>query len=116
MFCMRCGRELKDEKQVFCPACQEVMDTCPIPPGVPINLPHRPGPAPAKKKSLRRKKEMKPEDQIARLRFTNRWLALALVVTVLAFTFSAILLIHTLYEPETPIGRNYTTVGQTDGT
>lgn len=116
MFCMRCGRELKDERHVFCPACREVMDACPIPPGVPINLPHRPEEAPQKKKHPRRRKELKPEEQIAKLRASNRWLATALIITVLAFAFTAIVLIHTLNEPEAPIGRNYSTVGQSDGT
>ena len=115
MYCMRCGRELKDEHHVFCPVCREVMDACPIPPGVPINLPHRSEEAP-QKKNARRRKDLKPEEQIAKLRASNRWLATALIITVLAFAFTAIVLIHTLDEPEAPIGRNYSTVGQSDGT
>ena len=112
---MRCGRDLKEEDRVFCPACRDYMDTCPVPPGTPIQLPQLPGSSAPRKKAAKKKKEVKPEEQIARLRFSNRWLTFALIVTVLAFAVTALVLFHTLDEPETPIGRNYSTVGQTNG-
>ena len=117
MNCMRCGRELKDAEttQVFCPDCQELMAGCPILPGTPIQLPNRQMVEPPKKRHSHKKKEQKPEEQISRLRSANRWLTFALIVTVLAFAFTAILLIHTLDEPEVPLGRNFGTVQSSDG-
>ena len=67
MYCMRCGRELK-EGQVFCKSCRELMDRYPVP----------------------------PEEQIVRLRSTVRWLYLLLVVEVLAFAFTAAILLYRL--------------------
>ena len=115
MKCMRCGRDLKEDGHVFWPACREYMDTCPVPPGTPIQLPQQVEAAANRKKASKKKKEVKPEEQIAKLRFSNRWLTFALVVTVLAFAVTALVLFHTLDKPETPIGRNYSTVGQTNG-
>ena len=115
MYCMRCGRELKDDKQVFCPDCQAAMESCPVPVGTPIHLPARAPIVAAKRKTWGRKKELKPEEQIAKLRASNRWLAFALIVTVLAFALTALLLIHTLDKPELPLGRNYTTTQAADG-
>lgn len=108
MNCMRCGREIKEEdSNVFCPACRTEMDGNPVPPGTPIHLPSRQKEDPVKKRHFYRKKEQKPEDQIARLRHANRWLAFALIITVLAFAFTAFLLIYTLNEPDVPLGRNF---------
>lgn len=114
MHCMRCGRELKEDTQIFCPSCQERMNSCPVPPGTPIQLPNRQAADPPKKRNARKRKEQKPEEQIARLRHTNRWLTLALIVTVLAFAFTAIILIRTLEEPEVPLGRNFGTSQSSD--
>ena len=94
MYCMRCGRELK-EGQVFCKSCRELMDRYPVPPGTAIHIPQRKPPAPAKKKPAKRR-ELKPEEQIVRLRSTVRWLYLLLVVEVLAFAFTAAILLYRL--------------------
>ena len=115
MKCMRCGRDLKEEGRVFCPPCREYMDTCPVPPGTPVQLPQHTEAAAHKNKPSKKKKEVKPEEQVAKLRFSNRWLTFALVVTVLAFAITALVLLHILDEPETPIGQNYSTVSQTNG-
>ena len=116
MKCMRCGRDLKEEGRVFCPDCRDYMDTCPVPPGTPVQLPqHVEAAANRNKPSRKKKKEIKPEEQIANLRFSNRWLTFALVVTVLAFAITALVLIRTLDDPEPPIGQNYSTVIPTNG-
>ena len=108
MNCMRCGEKLKEEdSNVFCLACRTQMDSNPVPPGTPIHLPSRPVEEPVKKRHFRRKKEQKPEEQIARLRHANRLLTFALIITVLAFALTAFLLIHTLNEPDIPLGRNF---------
>ena len=38
MPCMKCGRKIKD-RQVFCEECLAIMDTYPVKPGTPIQLP-----------------------------------------------------------------------------
>ena len=104
MFCLRCGTEIKEEgSNVYCPACLTHMERDPVPPGIAIQLPTRATP-PATKRPPR-KKEQKPEEQIARLRHANRWLILALAVTLAAFALTAFLLVKILYTPQTiPMG------------
>ena len=95
-----------------------VKEACPhteFTPGTPIQLPNRQVTEPPKKRHSYKKKEQKPEEQIARLRQANHWLIFALIVTVLVFAFTAILLIHTLNEPEVPLGRNFGAIQSSDG-
>jgi hypothetical protein len=112
---MRCGRELKNGS-TFCQSCQEVMESCPVPQGTPIQLPSREVKSTGKKKNTRKHRELSPEEQVSRLRATCRWLLLALIVAVLAFAFTAGLLLHVLEQTpgeSTEKGRNYTTVHRT---
>ena len=88
MNCLKCGRTLKDQL-VFCPDCQADMEKYPVKPGTPIQLPAQPKLSPAKKKPARRKKALKPEERIPRLRSAIRWLIFALVVSLLAFILTA---------------------------
>ncbi len=119
MSCMRCGRELKNGS-TFCEDCQAVMDACPVPSGTPVQLPHREAPVTGKKRSARKRREIPPEEQIARLRSSCRWLGIALVVALLAFAFTAGILLQVLNqkpegktEEKADKGRNYTTVHRT---
>ena len=89
------------------------MDACPVPAGTPIQLPHREAPVTGKKRSARKRRELSPEEQVARLRKSCRWLAAALIVVLLAFAFTAAILLRMMDkepEPKADIGRNYTTV------
>lgn len=95
MYCMRCGRELK-EGQAFCKPCRELMERYPVPPGTAIHIPQRKPLSSPKKKPSHKRRELKPEEQIARLRSTVRWLYLLLVVAVLAFAFIAAILLYRL--------------------
>ena len=97
MYCMKCGRKLKDN-QVFCPECLAVMDAYPVKPGTPIQLPthHDTPTAPAKSP---KKRARKPEEQILRLRSAVRWLTLALVVTLVAFIITAFMMLWLLDGP-----------------
>ena len=97
MHCMKCGRKLKDE-QVFCPECLAVMEAYPVKPGTPIQLPPK-NHAPAAPPKYPRRKLRKPEEQIARLRSTVRWLSLALAVALLAFGATAVMLFWLLDGP-----------------
>ena len=85
----------------------------PVPPGTPIQLPTREKVQAVKKKPGRKRRELPPEEQIAQLRTSNRWLSILLIVALLAFAFTAALLLRTLDEPpmETASkGQNYTIV------
>ena len=97
MYCMKCGRELKD-KQVFCPECLTIMADYPIKPDTPILLPTRHSALPNPAKSPK-KKARKPEEQVLRLRSTVRWLTLALLVTLLAFIATAFMMLWLLDGP-----------------
>ena len=88
MNCLKCGRTLKDQL-VFCPDCQADMENYPVKPGTPIQLPTQPKLSPAKKKPARRKKMLKPEERLPRMRSAIRWLIFALVVSLLAFILTA---------------------------
>lgn len=88
MNCLKCGRTLKDQL-VFCPDCQADMENYPVKPGTPIQLPTQPKLVPARKKPARRKKALKPEERIPRMRSAIRWLIFALVVSLLAFVLTA---------------------------
>ena len=97
MNCMKCGRQLKDE-QVFCPDCLAVMAEYPVKPGTPIQLPNH-SETPVTPQKHTRRKIRKPEEQIARLRTTVRWLTLALLVVLLAFAVTALILVRLLDGP-----------------
>lgn len=97
MNCMKCGRKLKDE-QVFCPECMAVMEAYPVKPNTPIQLPPQ-SPTPATPPKYTRRRIRKPEEQIARLRSTVRWLVLALAVALLAFGATALMMFRLLDGP-----------------
>ncbi|MGN1000246.1 MAG: hypothetical protein ACI4PO_11905 [Faecousia sp.] len=93
MNCMKCGRELKGT-EVFCPECAAQMEKYPVKPGTPVQLPYRTAAPPSKKKSKRR--ILKPEEQIAKLRHSLRLLTLALVVLMIAFILVTVMLLQVL--------------------
>ena len=110
MYCLKCGKETREEA-VFCDACLAVMDRFPVKPGTPVQLPIRPA-APVKK-AAPRKRAPTPEERLLRLRRLVKWLALALVSTLLALALTVSLLVHTVSQAreEDEIGKNYNTVG-----
>ena len=93
MRCLKCGREIKDP-DVFCELCQEDMSAYPVKPGTPIQLPHR-AEAP-KKKPPKKKKQLKPEEQIPRLRSNIRLLSLALTGLLIAFVLAVLMVVYLL--------------------
>lgn len=114
MHCMKCGREI-GEQQVFCDSCQEDMKKYPVKPNATVTIPQRPTSNSAKKRS-RRSREVKPEDQIRRLRLTVRCLCAALIVTVIGFALMAVMLMQLIEQRdnEPGIGQNYGTMAQTE--
>ncbi len=83
MHCMKCGRQVEDSHS-FCLDCLEEMEKYPVKPGTVVKLPDHPVAAPTKKRSLRRKRPLKPEDQIAALRRSRRRLLYMLMLSLLA--------------------------------
>lgn len=94
MNCMKCGQKIKD-RQVFCEECLAIMDTYPVKPGTPIQLPSPP-PKNATQVKSNKRRQRKPEEQIVYLRTTIRWLSLALVVAMLSFAVVVIMLLWLL--------------------
>ena len=113
MHCIKCGRKTQQE-HVFCELCLEDSQRYPVKPGTPIQLPPRPQDLQVKKNPRKKKPEVKPEVQIARLRKSVRWLSLALVATLLAFALAVFAIMQLLdqrdAEIESRIGQNYTVV------
>ena len=95
MRCLKCGRDIADE-QVFCEDCQTVMAQYPVKPGTPIQLPPRHIEPAAKKKPAKKKKVLKPEEQVLKLRHSIRLLTVALIGVVIAFLLAALLTLHLL--------------------
>lgn len=93
MRCLKCGREIKDP-EVFCELCQEDMSAYPVKPGTPIQLPHRA--ETPKKKPPKKKKQLKPEEQIPRLRSNIRLLSLALTGLLIAFVLAVLMVVYLL--------------------
>ena len=91
MNCMKCGRKIKD-RQVFCEECLDIMDTYPVKPGTPIQLP-TPPPKNATPSRANKRRQKSPEEQIIFLKNTVRWLSLALIVSIFAFIVVAAMLI-----------------------
>lgn len=109
MYCMKCGKETKDD-QVFCDSCLSVMAQYPVRQDIRVRLPHRA--PPAEKKAAAKRKVLSPEEQISRLRSTVKRLALALVCALILLGFSMSLLFQRsdLQNPENTIGKNYNTI------
>lgn len=113
MNCMKCGREIP-LGQAFCKDCLADMESYPIKPGTPINLPS-PDRTPPPRRNQSSRKPRKPEEQIRLLRKTVFGLTLALLAVVLAFAVTASVLLYQLDKARTdPLpGQNYSTVEDT---
>ena len=108
MNCLKCGREITDGN-AFCPDCLAVMEKYPVKPTASLQLPRREEQEIPKKTSKRRKSS--PEERIARLKKTNRRLALVIAVlfVVICVLAGRIAQLHLVQKPEAPKGSNYTT-------
>lgn len=109
MYCMKCGKEIK-ENQVFCEACLVIMDKYPVKPGTHIQIPQRP--VSTAGKPVSRKRILTQEEQLQRLRRSVKHLAVALVCAILALGLTVTLLVRTVvdYQESNAIGKNYNTV------
>lgn len=83
MHCLKCGRKI-DSDESFCPSCLADMEKYPVQPGTVVKLPSHSVDIPTKKRSSRRRKPVKPEDQITALKKRCRWLTILLLLAILA--------------------------------
>lgn len=115
MYCMKCGREIKDH-QVFCQQCLEDMAKNPVKPGTPVQLPVRPA-SNTSRRSAVRKKAPSAEEQLKGLRGLLRGMALGIAALILALGVTVSALVHALQTPDSQqtIGQNYITATPTDG-
>lgn len=103
---MRCGVETGD-RQVFCPECLTSMERYPVKPGTPITIPDRSTPAPTR--SVRKKRELTAEEQLARLHRLVQLLAAGLAAALItAGVFGALLFVELTDDESQHSGaRNY---------
>ena len=110
MNCLKCGVEIP-ERQCFCDRCRASMEGYPIRSDVPVFIPKRQA-VPAPK---RQRRTIKPEEQIARLRKSNRALRiLAGVLLLVVLAFSGVAVLHFRGSHTGPAkGQNFNTSGET---
>lgn len=105
MNCLKCGAETQD-RQCFCPTCQEGMRAYPVRPDTPVYLPVHRGSQSARKPAPR---QPKAEEVAARLRKKVLALRLAVIGLVLALGVSLFVIYSLSREEESghAIGQNY---------
>ena len=107
MACMKCGKETQ-EGQLFCARCLESMEAYPVKPDVHIQLPVRSKEA-APKKQSRKGHAPQKDAQLAALQWKVRWMALVILVLLLALFISNVKELRNAVKPDSgDIGRNYT--------
>ena len=114
MGCLKCGRDV-EEGQIFCHACLENMERCPVKPGTPISLP-RPREEATARKASRLKLPLAPEEQVKRLRRRCRWVAgLAVLFLVASIVLGIVFLRHLRADQKPQRGQNYSAMETTEG-
>ena len=85
MYCLRCGRETRDD-HVFCDSCAESMKKYPVRPGTAVLLPRHKETAAVRK--ARRHTPAAPKEQIRKLRKQRRVLVILVLILLLALAAS----------------------------
>lgn len=118
MNCMRCGKETEG-KAVFCPDCLVEMERYPVKAGTMIHIPHRP--ESEIKKPVKKKPELPPEEQLHNAHSLIRILLVTVLGLLGALIIAGVLLFNSLSNPpaqpdetQTPMGRNYTAVAESE--
>lgn len=110
MKCLHCGRETANN-QVFCDRCLENMERYPVKPGTAVHLPVHKAPENTRKSQHRRRRIPSMEERLLIQRRIIRWMALILVVLILALAASITVLTMLLQQhTDEQIGQNYRTV------
>ena len=106
MSCLKCGRDTNNDR-FFCDECIASMKDYPVKPGTPVYLPPI-SREPAVKRVPHRPLPPNPEEQVAKLRKSNRRLRILSVLLTLLLALSCFLLFRWYQGDEPPItGRNY---------
>lgn len=87
MHCLKCGRKIEDT-EAFCADCLADMAKYPIQPGTVVKLPSHPVATSVKKRPVRRKKLLKPDEQINVLKKRCRCLTVLLVLAIITALFA----------------------------
>lgn len=87
MHCLKCGRKIEDT-EAFCADCLADMAKYPIQPGTVVKLPSHPAATSVKKRPVRRKKLLKPDEQISALKKRCRCLTVLLVLAIITAFFA----------------------------
>lgn len=116
MYCMKCGKEI--ENGVFCTACIDQMARYPVKPGTAVQIPYR-APETAAKKNAMRKKVLTPEEQNQKLKKIVRGMGVTIGSLLLILAITVIVLYQSL-DTNKPnswqgVGKNYSTIGDNDG-
>ena len=114
MGCLKCGRDV-EEGQIFCHACLENMERCPVKPGTPISLP-RPREEATARKASRLKLPLTPEERVKRLRRRCRWISgLAVLSLIASIVLGIVFLRHLRNDRKPQRGQNYSAMETTEG-
>ncbi len=106
MKCMRCGTEIHAGTG-FCESCLAEMEKHPVDPNTPVNLPRREKHVPVKRS---RKRHLKPEELIRKMRRLILWLMAIILVLVMALTATIYMLVSQPEQgPNLLPGQNYET-------
>lgn len=107
MKCMRCGTEIATDA-VFCEDCLAEMEKHPVKPGTPVLLPRREKQTPVKRN---KKRTIKPEEQVHRLRRAVILLSTITVVLSIALAATVYALINSAEQHKDAVqpGQNYST-------
>ena len=116
MYCLRCGRESRNE-QVFCDSCLQIMEQRPVKPGTAVQLPEKTA-VYATRQAPPLRRALSPGEQVQKLRGTLRWLSAAVLALSVVLMLTAAMLVYTLAnQPDVSSarnwGRNYTSTGST---
>ena len=107
MNCLRCGRELEDDR-TFCDHCLQSMEKYPVRPGTAVMLPKRKDPTVLKKTKLRLPPT--PAEQIRKLRRQRTVLSLAALILAALLAGSLFLQYRIRNDLYRRPGQNYSAV------
>lgn len=107
MHCMKCGKEIPEER-VFCDGCLTVMDAYPVKPDTVVQIQKRPT-----RPERKHQKTVPLSETVRKQSAVIRWLVLAVAALVIAVGLLSGLLLNEIIknsaqEAETPLGQNYT--------
>ena len=109
MYCLKCGRDVNEDK-VFCPDCVAVMEQYPVKPGTVLLLPKRREGGAVNRPSVRRK-NLSPEELIRKLRRRSvAWFAAWLITFLALCAMSVPGIAYILEDKGFGLGQNYSVI------